>query len=72
MTIYHLNILGKPDAKGVAPIIDARTHAGSCDEEAIRTAKESVLASPSIGAYGFSLTRQDGSPVHTWFNTETR
>jgi hypothetical protein len=41
--IYHMHILGKPDAKGTAPTIENRTYAGRSDDEAIRTAKDILL-----------------------------
>ncbi len=69
--IYHMHILGKPDAKGTAPTIENRTYAGRSDDEAIRTAKDILLRnSPPPNACGFSLTRQDHTEVCRWFNTE--
>ena len=69
--IYHMHILGKPDAKGTAPTIENRTYAGRSDDEAIRTAKDILLRnSPPQNAYGFSLKRQDRTEVCRWFNTE--
>ncbi len=46
MTIDQLDILTKPDAKGIAPTIDKRSYPGASDEEAIPTAIESLLTSP--------------------------
>ena len=70
--IYHMHILGKPDAKGTAPTIENRTYAGRSDDEAIRTAKDILLRnSPPPNACGFSLMRQDRTEVCRWFNTET-
>jgi hypothetical protein len=45
-------------------------HAGRSDDEAIRTAKENLRNAPPPNAYGFSLTRQDGTEVFRWFNIE--
>ena len=69
--IYHMHILGKPDANGTALTIANQTYAGRSDDEAIRTAKDILLRnSPPPNAYGFSLKRQDRTEVCRWFNTE--
>jgi hypothetical protein len=42
--LLDLQLLGKPDAKGNAVVVESRTHAGASVEEAVRTAKESSRA----------------------------
>ena len=68
--IYHMHILGKPDANGNALTIANQTYAGRSDDEAVRTAKDILLRnSPPLNACGFSLRRQDRTEVCRWFNT---
>jgi hypothetical protein len=67
--MFKLRILGKPDGKGNAPVVDNRVHGGNSVEEAIRTAKQNLLNSPPPNAYGFSLLDNSDIEVHRWFNT---
>jgi hypothetical protein len=67
MTVFGLELLGKPDAAGNAAVVDKRNHSGSSVQDAARTAKDIVLNAPVPGTFGFRLTK-DGEVVYRWFN----
>ena len=67
--LFDLQLLGKPDAKGNALVVESRTHAGAPVEEAVRTAKIIVQSTSVPGTYGFRLIR-NGLEVFRWFNEQ--
>ena len=62
--MFVIEILGKPDSRGNAPVIERRTHTGSTVTEALRTARAN-LRTPPPSAYSFSM-RADGKEVGRW------
>ncbi len=70
--IYHVHILKRTHANGIAKTIEKRMHTASSDDEAIRTAKENLHFSAPPTASGFSLRRQDGKEIRRWFKMETK
>jgi hypothetical protein len=62
--MFVIEILGKPDGRGNAPVIERRTHTGPTVTEALRTARAN-LRSPPASAYSFSM-RADGKEVGRW------
>ena len=62
--MFVIEILGKPDSRGDAPVIERRTHTGPTVTEALRTARAN-LRTPPPSAYSFSM-RADGKEVGRW------
>lgn len=62
--LFVIEILGEPDSRGNARVIERRTHTGPSVTEALRTA-QSNLRAPPPSAYSFSM-RLDGKEVGRW------
>jgi hypothetical protein len=62
--IFIIEILGEPDSRGNAPVIERRTHTGPTVTEALRTARAN-LRSPPPSAYSFSM-KANGKEVGCW------
>jgi len=62
--MFVIEILGKPDRSGNAPVIECRTHTGPTVTEALRTARAN-LRSPPPSAYSFSM-KANGKEVGRW------
>ena len=62
--IFIIEILGEPDGRGKARVIERRTHTGPTVTEALRTARAN-LRSPPPSAYSFSMWA-DGREVGCW------
>ena len=62
--LFIIEILGKPDSSGKAPVIERRTHTGPSVSEALRTAQANLRAPPP-SAYSFSMTA-NGKEVGRW------
>ena len=62
--IFIIEILGEPDSRGNARVIERRTHTGPTISEALRTARAN-LRTPPPSAYSFSM-RADGKEVGRW------
>jgi hypothetical protein len=64
--MFVIEILGKPDRRGNAPVIERRTHTGPTVTEALRTARANLRAPPE-SAYSFSM-KANGKEVGRWQN----
>jgi hypothetical protein len=62
--LFIIEILGEPDSRGNAPVIERRTHTGPTIAEALRTAQANLRAPPPR-AYSFSM-KADGKEVGRW------
>jgi hypothetical protein len=62
--MFVIEILGEPDSRGHAPVIERRTHTGPTVTEALRTARAN-LRSPPPSAYSFSM-KANGKEVGRW------
>lgn len=62
--MFIIEILGEPDSRGSARVIERRTHTGPNITEALRTARAN-LRSPPPNAYSFSM-RANGKEVGRW------
>lgn len=62
--IFIIEILGEPDRRGKARVIERRTHTGPTISEALRTARAN-LRTPPPSAYSFSM-KADGKEVGRW------
>jgi hypothetical protein len=59
-----IEILGKPDSRGYARVIERRTHTGPTVPEALRTAQANLRSLPA-NAYSFSM-KANGKEVGRW------
>lgn len=62
--LFIVEVLGEPDSRGNARVIERRTHTGPSITEALRTARAN-LRSPPQSAYSF-LMRANGKEVGRW------
>jgi hypothetical protein len=62
--LFIIEILGEPDSRGNARVIERRTHTGASITEALRTARANLRAPPQ-SAYSFSM-RVNGKEVGRW------
>jgi hypothetical protein len=62
--IFIIEILGEPDRRGNARVIERRTHTGPTISEALRTARAN-LRTPPPNAYSFSM-KANGKEVGRW------
>jgi hypothetical protein len=62
--MFVIEILGKPDSRGNARVIERRTHTGPTVIEALRTAQAN-LRMPPPSAYSFSM-KAEGKEVGRW------
>ncbi len=62
--MFIIEILGEPDSRGNARVIERRTHTGPNVTEALRTARANLHTVPP-SAYSFSM-RADGKEVGRW------
>ena len=62
--IFIIEILGEPDRRGNARVIERRTHTGPTISEALRTARAN-LRTPPPSAYSFSM-KANGKEVGSW------
>jgi hypothetical protein len=62
--LFIIEILGEPDSRGNARVIERRTHTGPSVSEALRTAQAN-LRTPPPSAYSFSMSI-DGKEVGRW------
>jgi hypothetical protein len=62
--IFIIEILGEPDRRGKARVIERRTHTGPTIYEALRTARAN-LRTPPPSAYSFSM-KANGKEVGRW------
>jgi hypothetical protein len=66
--LFIIEILGKPDSDGHAPVIERRTHTGPNVTEALRTAQTNLHAPPP-SAYSFSM-KANGKEVGRWLKCD--
>jgi hypothetical protein len=62
--IFIIEILGEPDHRGNARVIERRAHTGPTISEALRTARAN-LRTPPPSAYSFSM-KANGKEVGRW------
>jgi len=62
--LFVIEILGEPDSRGNARVIERRSHTGPSVTEALRTAQANLRAPPP-SAYSFSMSL-DGKEVGRW------
>lgn len=62
--MFVIEILGEPDWRGNALVIERRTHTGPTVTEALRSAKANLYSLPR-GAFSFSMA-VDGKEVARW------
>jgi hypothetical protein len=64
LMLFIIEILGEPDNRGNARVIERRTHTGPSVSEALRTAQAN-MRTPPPSAYSFSMSI-DGKEVGRW------